>query len=83
MLKFDKFFFHRIKNNNSFNILTIDSYVKKKFDFKNNIFDKVILLSDKKPLITNPDVIIDHTFGRKKIFYNSEKKKGVSNVSLG
>lgn len=77
LLKFDKFFFQRIKNDNSVNILTIDSYEKKKFNFKNDIFDKVIILSDKKPLITNPDVIIDHTFGRKNIFYNNEKKRGI------
>ena len=28
-------------------------------------------------MITNPDVIIDHTFGRKNIFYNNEKKRGI------
>lgn len=66
------------KKKNSLNILTIDSYTKKNLELnKNNIFDKVVLLSDKKPLITNPDIIIDHTYNRKKKFYFNEEKKKI------
>ena len=37
----------------------------------------MILISDKKPLIINPDIIIDHTFGRRQNFYLKEKKKKI------
>tara|TARA_B100000886_G_C20395172_1_gene480014 strand:- start:53 stop:1003 length:951 start_codon:yes stop_codon:yes gene_type:complete len=77
-IKFNRNFFNLKKKNNSLNILTIDSYTKKNIKFnKNSIFDKVILLSDKKPLIINPNVIIDHTFKRKKKFYFNEQKKKI------
>ena len=78
LMKFDRNFFNSKKKKNSLNILTIDSYTKKNLELnKNNIFDKVVLLSDKKPLITNPDIIIDHTYNRKKKFYFNEEKKKI------
>ena len=78
LMKFDRNFFNSKKKKNSLNILTIDSYTKKNLELnKNKIFDKVVLLSDKKPLITNPDIIIDHTYNRKKKFYFNEEKKKI------
>jgi spore coat polysaccharide biosynthesis predicted glycosyltransferase SpsG len=36
-----------------------------------------LLISDKKPIVRKSDIIIDHTYNRKNIFYKTEQSKGI------
>tara|TARA_B100000767_G_scaffold273460_1_gene303628 strand:+ start:875 stop:1786 length:912 start_codon:yes stop_codon:yes gene_type:complete len=59
------------------NILLIDSYQKIPKKISKFKFYKIISIIDKKPIVNNSDIIIDHTFKRKKSFYNTEIKKDI------
>ena len=76
ILKINKKNFFSLNKNN--NILIIDTYKKGKNNFLNyKYFSKILIISDKKPIIQNSDIIIDHTYNRNPFFYKKEKNKGI------
>ena len=78
ILKINKKNLLKLKNKNN-NILIIDTYKKENiYFFKNKYFRKILLVSDKKPIVCKSDIIIDHTYNRKNLFYKREKSKGIN-----